>query len=228
MSGAFQNRSVLKWSRGKGPSSDSCPAAEGQSQAQHWAPQAWLRCLRGPGLFHSAISWPPAPLSPAPPALPTTQGWRLKHCDTERGLAFGPTAQAVDGKDSYSAPQKPSESQDPVWAGPNPEVMRPSLPRDGEAGVRMQPAICWPEAGPAMMDLHHPPLVAPPRLTPGPRPRAEVCGNRLSASMLRQSLDAVLPSLPSPLLFSHSCCRWRRWRVKRGWKQVPRGSLTPS
>lgn len=48
----------------------------------------------------------------------------------------------------------------------------------------MEPATCWPEMGPAVMDLSRPPLVAPPRLTPDPRPRADVRGNRRSASML--------------------------------------------
>lgn len=72
------------------------------------------------------------------------------------------------------------------------------------------------------MDLRRPPLVAPPRLTPDPRPRADVRGNRLSASMLpAEPGELRFPAFLPLCLFLHSRCFWRCRRVRCGWKAGP-------
>ena len=183
---AFQNHSVLKWSWGKGPSSDSRPAAEGQSQAQHWAPQAWLRCLRGPGLSTAPSSDPQSHSPLASLTLMTPQGWWLKYGDTEPrlGLWVHWTGRGGKGKLLWSTETIRVTGPCMSWA----------LPSAQPWGRETKPALWW--GGRGQDGARHllarsgscrdrrPPLVAPPRLTLSPRPRADVCGNRLSASML--------------------------------------------
>ena len=93
----------------------------------------------------------------------------------------------------------------------------------------MEPAICWPEAGPAVMDFRRPPLVAPPQLTPGPRPRADVHGNRLSASMLPAEPGGLrFPAFLPPFLCHVPAAAGGAGGRDVDGKQVPQGSLTPS